>query len=426
MNGTKGTYTKDTARPASRKAAGKLSSVPSTVVIAASVVLLASSAVSCVRNEPAPGPDSGTPKEISFSLTPVKTGTKAATFSSFPADSTFGTFAWYLPSGKRWATDSESAVAWIGKTGQDGKTEPERISYRSGLWKAWESGKSYWWPQGGRLSFFSWAPANLTERGLSINTSEGLRIDGWKVPNTPGYGGSTNYGGAKPADGSTDILTAMSLDLGGNTSNTWESGSESSFTGYGAKIQFTHALCKVRFVIRLDYRSEDDTKKWYVEKAELKDIYTEGTLTGSTWGDYPWSGMTDYSFSLMTGEDAGNGLEVTADEDKTIFPKTMMIPQPLASSVSGTKERRPRIEITVWDGTMKDVDDGTGSLVQVKDTQVLTGMLYSNTAESARWNESTDITYHIYLSTGTENYIEFDATVGSWSDIIDGGDIELR
>lgn len=410
MNGTTGTYVKDAAR-----------------LIAVSV-LLASAAVSCVRNELSPELDGKAPREISFSLTPVKTGTKAVTFSSFPADSTFGTFAWYLPDGKRWATDSESAVAWIGQNGQDGKTEPESISYSNGLWKAWNSGKTYWWPQGGRLSFFSWAPANLTEHGLSINTSEGLRLEGWKVPNTPGYGGNTNYGEAKPTDGSTDILTAMSLDLGGNTSNSWAaSGSDAAFTGYGAKIQFTHALCKVSFVIRLDYKPEDDTKKWYVEKAELKDIYTEGTLTGSTWGDYPWGSVAKYSFSLMTGDNAENGLEVTADEDKTIFPKTMMIPQPLASTVSGTKERRPRIEITVWDGSMKEVpDESTGSLIQVKDTQVLTGMLYSNTAESARWNESTDITYHLYLSTGTENYIEFDATVGSWGDIVDGGDIELK
>ena len=396
------------------------------MAILAATALMSVAAASCVRNEPAPGPGSGDPREIRFSLTPVKTGTKAATFSSFPVDSTFGTFAWYLPDGKRWATDSGSAAAWIGQTGQDGKAEAERISYKDGIWKAWNSGKAYWWPQGGRLSFFSWAPANLTERGLSINTSDGIRIDGWKVPNTPGYGGSTNYGGAKPGDGSTDILTAMSLDLSGNTSDTWASGSGADFTGYGAKIQFTHALCKVSFVIRLDYRPEDDTKKWYVEKAELKDIYTEGTLTGSTWGDYPWDSVTDYSFSLMTGENAENGLEVTADGGRTIFPKTMMIPQPLASAVSGTKERRPRIEVTVWDGSMKDVDDGTGSLVQVKDTQVLTGMLYSNTAESARWNEGTDITYHLYLSTGTENYIEFDAAVGAWGGIIDGGDIELK
>lgn len=422
MNGTTVTYVKDAARLVGRKAAGNLSAAS---LITASV-LLASSAVSCVRNELSPEIDGKTPKEISFSLTPVKTGTKAATFSSFPADSAFGTFAWYLPDGKRWAIDSESAVAWIGQNGQDGRTEPERISYGNGLWKAWDSGKTYWWPQGGKLSFFSWAPANLTERGLSINTSEGLRIDGWKVPNTPGYGGSTNYGGTTPSDGSTDILTAMSLDLSGNSSNSWatsENGTD--FTGYGAKIQFTHALCKVRFVIRLDYPVEG--KKWYVEKAELKDIYTEGTLTGSTWGDYPWSSVANYSFSLITGDNAENGLEVTADEDKTIFPKTMMIPQPLASTVSGTKERRPRIEITVWDGSMKEEpDESTGSLIQVKDTQVLTGMLYSNSAESARWNESTDITYHLYLSTGTENYIEFDATVGSWDDIVDGGNIELK
>jgi len=189
-----------------------------------------------------------------------------------------------------------------------------------------------------------------------------------------------------------------------------------AFSGYGAKIQFRHALCRVSFVISLDYAPEDGAK-WFVENVSLQDIYTCGTFRANSWVEYAASSISDYSVSFVTS-DTPDGLEVTAAESKTLFPKTMMIPQPLTSSTSGTLTRTPRITIAVW---KKGSYDSSGK----KDIQYLTGLLYSNTTERIRWGEGTDITYHVYIATGAENYIDFDASVGGWST---GGnsDIEMK
>lgn len=392
------------------------------ITILAATVLLSAVVSSCVRNESVAELGDDAPKEICFRLTPVRTGTKAATFSSFPADSAFGTCAWYLPDGKKWTTDGESSEIYV---------EPDKISFNPGnsVWKAWGSGKLYWWPQSGTLSFFCWAPYNLTERGLSLNNTDGIRIDGWSVINRPGYGGATDYGKGQTmygsaSDGSVDILTARSLELNGNTANVWEQADGSAFYGYGARIQFRHALCKVSFVLRLDYAPEDG-KKWYVEDAVLKDIYTKASLSGSTWGDYVSSSVKDYEISFKEGENSENGLEINSTDNTVIFPKTMMIPQPLTRSTAGTYTRIPRIELTVWkEGSYKDVTYGTVTRRE-KDTQILTGMLYSSNADIIRWSEGTDITYHLYISTGAENYIEFDASTEDWGTGT-GSEIELK
>lgn len=374
---------------------------------AAALVLAAALSMSCTKNE-VQGTGSDAPKEISFNIIPVKTGTKAATFSTFPSDEPFGTVAWFLPSGKSWRNNSSEAEDYV---------PSEKITCQSSVWKAWESGKIYWWPKGGSLTFFSWAPYSLKDdsRFCLDKTDGGIIIRDWKLEATPGYGGSASFGAAS-TDGAVDILTARSLDLTGNTQNTWQSSDGSAFTGNGAKIQFTHALCKVRFVIALDYAPEDPNQKWYVEKAELKDIYTCGTFKGTAWTEYDSRSAADYSMSFVDTENP-DGMEVTAEEQKTLFPRTMMIPQPLTASTSGTTTRTPRIEVDLWNGGY-DRDHN-------KDVLHLTGLLYSNTTEVIRWREGTDITYHIFVSTGKENYIEFDASTETW-DSLGGQDIELQ
>ena len=348
-------------------------------------------------------------REICFNIIPVKTGTKAAaTFSQFPSDEPFGTVAWFLPSGKNWRDDSADAEDYV---------PSEKITCESNVWKAWESGKTYWWPHGGSLTFFSWAPYSLKDDSrFSIDKADGgIVIRDWKLEATPGYGGDASFGTAS-TDGAVDILTARSPDLTGNTQNTWQTSDGSTFTGNGAKIQFTHALCKVRFLISLDYAPEDESQKWYVEKVELKDIYTQGTFRGTSWSGYPLSGMADYSLSF-TGDGTPDGMEITADEQKTLLPRTMMMPQPLTATSSGTVSRVPRIELDIWNGGYDSMHN--------KDVLHLSGLLYSNHTEILRWSEGSDIVYHLFVSTGKENYIDFDASTEVW-DSVDGGDIDLQ
>lgn len=371
-------------------------------IVSAMTVTLAS----CVRSEEGLPEGERPGSEIVYSLAPVKVVTKggnddedaltrAAGFTSFPADSDFGTVAYYLPNGKTWSLAHSEADNYI---------DTEKISCENNVWKAWESGKTYYWPLAGNLTFFSWAPYDLTAHGLTVDKEGGLRIKGWNVDNKVGYGGSTNYGEEASADGSVDILTARTFDVSGGTT-----GSDgTSFSGSGVQILFSHALCKVRFLISTDY--DDSSKQWTVEKAALRDIYTKADFSGGVWSNY--SDPKDYvcEFSPVAGP-------LKVGEFTEIFTKTMMLPQPVNSSVS----RKPRIELTCWDGVSYKDENG----VKVEDKVVLTGVLYSNNSEVLRWKEGTDITYHLYISSGEGNYIEFDATTGAW-DNGSGGDIEMK
>ena len=361
--------------------------------------------LSCARNEVLAPDGDASEKEIIYTLAPVRTVTKsgeddaptrAAQFSSFPADSVFGVKAYYLPAGKNWALRHSEADLYIGT---------ERISSREGVWKAWKSGRTYYWPHSGRLSFYAWAPYSLLDKGLSVDNENGLRIKGWTVRNTAGYGGGTDYGRGASSDGSVDILTAGTYDVSGSGD------AASSYSGGGVGVRFSHALCKVRFLISVDY--DDPDKNWTVEKAVLRDIYTAGDFSGGTWGKH--SGLCDYTF----GPESTDPLKAGVFTE--IFPKTMMLPQPVSSTVSGTAKRIPRIEVTCWDGVSMKEEDG----VKVKDSRVLTGVLYSNTSGLLRWKEGTNVTYHLYISSGAENYIEFDASTSQWEGV-DGGDVELK
>lgn len=358
--------------------------------------------LSCAGNEalPSDGDDSG--QEILYTLAPVKTvtrsgeenvPTRAAQFSNFPADSVFGVKAYYLPTGKTWALRHSEADLYI---------DTERISRGGEVWKAWESGMTYYWPHSGRLSFYSWAPYNLLDRGLSVDKENGLQIKDWTVIPEAGYGGGTDYGRETSSDGSVDILTAGTYDVSGS--------GDASYSG-GVGIRFSHALCKVRFLISVDY--DDPDKNWTVEKAVLRDIYTAGDFSGGTWGNH--SGLCDYTFVPESTDPLKAGVFTE------IFPKTMMLPQPVSSTVSGTAKRIPRIEVTCWDGVSMKEEDG----VKVKDSRVLTGVLYSNTSGLLRWKEGTNVTYHLYISSGAENYIEFDASTSQWENV-NGGDVELK
>lgn len=360
--------------------------------------------VSCAKNE-LQGTEGGSdaPKEINFNIIPVKTGTKAATFSQFPETASFGTRAYFLPGAKNWKDNSKDAVTYI---------SDESISFNSGAWKAWKSGKSYWWPQTGRLTFFCWAPENLTSKGLGINTTDGICISSWKMENTAGFGGETEFDGSTPADGSTDILIASSYDLQSGTINSWPTSDGSSFTGNGAKIQFSHALCKVQFFISLG-PDEDESTTWYIEKAEIKDICTSGDYVGNSWTNQ--GDRATYSYDLTTAEKP-EGQKI-AKKDTLLFPMTMVMPQRLTRPDSYV----PRIDLVAWDGKSYVYEDG----VKVKEKNHLTGYLYSNTAEAAEWKAGTRIVYHLYLTKDSGSYIEFNASVSQWTGT-DGGEIEIK
>lgn len=334
---------------------------------------------SCVRIESA---DDNCQEEITYNLSPVKTQVKAATVSAFPTTSSFGVYACSLPQGKNWLNNASESQDFIIN---------EEISYRDGVWKAWNSPQKYYWTKTSGISFFCWSPYNLSALpDFSFEASRGIAIENWAMNNTVGYG--TNEG-----DGCTDILIARSLD---------------QTRGSSARVQFTHALCKVSFLISLDSDpAEGDDRVWTVRRVELKDIYTTARFVGTRWEGH--DNIRNYVNEFATPQ------ILQAGTNTVLIPSTFVLPQAITRSSDGS--RIPRIEVTCWDGVSYIYPDG----IKTENTTLLTGVLYSNNTDIARWNEGTEINYHLYIRTTEPDYISFDASANSWTDF-SGGDVELK
>ena len=315
---------------------------------------------SCVKNELSQDADKQN-TQLKFCLIPVKTQTKSVTVSKFPEDETFGTCAWYLPSGKSWSADASSAVSYIGE---------EEISCQSSVWKAWASGQIYWWPQVGTLTFYSWSPFSLKDNGLSVSNTSGFSISSWTMQNTVGYGcGSTD-------DGCVDILLAQTTDC--------------AKTVTGAPVNFGHKLCKVRVIATLAKEQTESESTWKIKSVTISNVYTEGSFLTDKWATH--SEAKDYTYTPDTE------VEVVYGSNAVIFPETMMLPQYMTED---GRTRRPIISITCTDANGEE--------------KTLAAQLYNDTASGiSAWNVGKYITYLITIGE-EDSYIEFDANAGDWN-----------
>ncbi len=336
--------------------------------VAATSVLLCTS---CVKSVLSPDADRAS-DQIKFCLIPVKTQTKAVTVSKFPEDGTFGTRAWYLAPGKTWTKDASSAVSYVGQ---------EEISCQESVWKAWTSGNVYWWPQTGTLTFYSWSPYNLVDKGLFLSQTTGFSIDEWSMANTVGYGCSTDANGDKIDDGCVDILFAKTTDC--------------SKLATGAPVRFIHQLSKVRVIATLAKERTEPETTWKIKSVTISDVYTKGSFVTDHW--IGRSENKDYVYEPATEP------EVDYGNNTVIFPETMMMPQLMTED---GRSERPRITVVCTDGT------GT--------EKTLAARLYNNTATGiSAWQIGKYITYLITIG-DEDSYIEFDATAGDWSYDEDG------
>ncbi len=352
-------------------------------------------ALSACTTEKLTPDDQVTRHQIQFTVSPIKSSaTRAATFSAFDKNRTFGTSAYLLSTGNWSDNRADADLTAIAK---------EEISCTDGIWKAWESQKSYYWGDfDGSLTFLSWSPYDLIDKGLSINTSNNFTYTGFTVTNTPGYGYTKNQDGTYTADSSLDLLLAESPDCTEDNSST------------GVLTQFVHQLCNVKLYVKLDNEPAEG-EKWSVTKVALTDIYTKADLlkaavTGDS-NDGVWGNQSEAKTYTRELE---NAIELTYSEDATaeteIFPQTLMIPQ----SVFSTSSRVPKIEITV-------VITKAGSTTETKTLQgVLASSVY---ATLIAWEPAKSITYHIHISTKDE-WIDFDASSYDWT-YIDNTDINI-
>ena len=357
-------------------------------VILATILVLAAS---CVKNEVREVSMHGD-GQILYNPAPLRSMTTKADLQTtkFPTNSTFGSCAWYLPGGNKW--DDHHAAAATETVVPTLYIPTSEISCWDGQWKAWNSGKSYYRPMNGSLTFISWAPADLLDKVdasnnklNSVTREEGFKITNWKMENTPGYGivPPTSEGGVSTTDPNVDILLSYTKDCTRNTAN-----------GKVPTI-FSHLLCKVKVEARL---ANADVGKKVIESVTLTNIYTKGDYVAGEWTNqsepmnyvYPQPGETSPS-STMT---------VNSTAQKVIFPETMFLPQYLTQE---GRTDRPKISIKL----------------QGNETPI-EGYLYNDEILNSLsvWNQGKSITYVITIGNDTA-YIDFTAHVDGWSEYQD-------
>lgn len=305
-------------------------------------------AVACVKNEPG---DHAEERTITWSPAPLRTSahTKAG-YTDFPTDRSFGASAWYLPSGKKWATDADAA---------QGHFLNSEIVYDGSVWTA---RTPQYWPGTGTLSIFAWAPFSV--KGLKCG-KDGVSITGHTMQATPGYEG-------------TDILVADPMP------------DQSRGTDNGSiPVVFRHILCSVRFTAKLSSASEN--RSYTINQIDLSGIYTSADFTNGDWAN--WGTEATYSYT------PSEPMQITTGE-QVIFPRTMFIPQ---HTYQDTRADRPRLTIhyTATDSN-STVSSGQFDLY-----------LYRKSTDLAAWGQGKAVTYCLSINP-EDDYIDFDASAGGW------------
>ena len=356
-------------------------------VILATILILAAS---CVKNEVREVSIHGD-GQILYNPAPLRSMTTKADVSTtdFPTSSTFGSCAWYLPGDNKW--DDHHAAVETATVVPTPYIPTSEISNKEGQWKAWDSGKSYYWPMNGSLTFISWAPADLLDKVdasnnklNSVTREEGFKITGWTMKNTPGYGivvKPTPEGSVATTDPDVDILLSYTKDCTRNTAD--------------GKVltKFSHLLCKVKVEARL---ANDKVEEKVIESVTLTNIYTKSDYVVGKWTNQ--SGLTNYVYPKPDGTTPSPTMTLKHEVNTVIFPETMFLPQYL--SKDAIRADRPKISIKLQ-----------GSKTPIE------GYLWNDKLSTSLsvWNQGKSITYVITIGDETVD-IDFSASVGGWED----------
>lgn len=289
---------------------------------------------------------------------------RPASKAVFSTDETFMSAAYKLGSGQTW--DAHKAYA-----SQYFNALQEEVSYMDTYWK---TVKDYYWPyDGGSLTFFSYAPSSLKDKGASIS-KEGVSITGWDV--------NTNK----------DKVILVADIAKDKTKN------ESYASFSGVPTLFRHKLSKVTFKVAKSEFAEDEIAV-HIKTLKIADIYTSGSYSGGGYSNDSWSGLGSLkteSDPYLVYENTGTGELLSSDAVKEL-PSIIMIPQML--SMSG--EIHPRIVV--------EYTTTTGSTVTEKSAECF----FVENFRSGSWEKGQHYTYTIYIGVG-QHPIEFTGSVSNW------------
>ncbi len=294
--------------------------------------------------------------------------TKAAT--AYSTSDTFKSYAWYLPNGKSWDSNKADAVPYFSNV---------TVEFQTDKWRG--ADQSYYWPKEGSLSFWSYSPASLANKGNISVSKDGVTLTGWTV------NASTNQ----------DIDFMVADFVSDRTTNV------KTYGYVGVPTLFRHKLAKVTVnVSTASARSVTNDVKLY--KVSFKNVYTTGsfTMTQTTQtakADESWSDRSNLQEIVIYENANGLELDLTAVNVTLNAKDLLAIPQVLnADSTRGTGN-----PVTLClEYSMNSTTHATAerSLPEIK---------------SQLWGIGQHITYSVVF--GEENEpIEFSGSVGDWGE----------
>lgn len=287
--------------------------------------------------------------------------TKAA--SAFPTTSSFISSAYVLTSTQNWDNDAASAALKFG---------PEEVKWQNTYWS---TDTPHYWPADEKLTFFSYAPASLKDKGVVIK-EDGVSVSGWDV-----------LGDHK------DIALLVADIAKDKTKN-------ESYAGLnGVPTHFRNKLCKLTFRVAASDLVDEGTEV-YLKKATLRGFYTKGNYAKGGTGAESWGNLANQQTYVLFESTGTDGEMLTSDFKGNDW---IMIPQS-TTGITLTIEYRTKIGTTVKDETVT--------------------LSINDDFRSGIWGMGQHITYSMKIGAGRIPIL-FDGSAEEWK-AVDGGIIEIE
>lgn len=291
--------------------------------------------------------------------TSVSAPTKAA--SAFPTTWSFISSAYALASTQSWDNDAASATLEFG---------PEEVKWQATYWS---TDTPHYWDASKKLTFFSYAPASLKDKGVVI-TNEGVSVSGWDVTDA-------NY---------QDIAILVADIAKDKTKN-------ESYAGLtGVPTHFRNKLCKLTFRVAASDLVDEGTEV-YLKKATLSGFYAKGDYAKGGTGAESWDNRANRQDDYVLFESTDGDILTSGYKAKD----WIMIPQ----STTG-------ITLTIVYKTTTGTEDETVTLSINDDFR------------SGIWGMGQHITYSMKIGAGRIPIL-FDGSAEDWIPV-DGGIIEIK
>ena len=307
------------------------------IVLFSAVAALAA----CSKNEVVPAV-SGENVEISYKVAPR---TKADP-QAFDTKNVFASWAYYLPSGKNWASNHNDAKIYIGKDGEEGAT----ISYGNNVWK--DQTTSYYWPKEGSLTFFAYS---LNSNSLTDKSGTDTHFTCLNHDSQYGIFGSLNL----DTHPNTDFLVA---DIASD-----KTANENVYNFNGVPTLFKHKLSRVKFAVKkkADYANTTITLNSITFKNLVYGMIYTQFMNDAAKGiihDYmnPGTDRSDQEYTKTDFEVSSTAFVPVPNEVRYIY-----IPQDFKNVTDATKIATIEVKYTV---TFKDgISETYTKTLKVKD-----------------------------------------------------------